>query len=143
MVGWLIGAAGLVTLIFAGWLLTAGLLRMFPQRRVDGAELFGYGIAYSGFALFWMTAAAGISLLREWGWWTALLTSLAAVVHGAYHISESPPLGLSQAYGGWPAAGVWFTTIVGGLALAGTIAVLRTFAVLAARTVESPQARRP
>ena len=136
-------AAGSVTIVFAGSGLSAGYNRLLPRREVDATELLFYAIVYLGVALFWMVAPVGISLLREWGWWTALLTSLAAVAAGAYHLSQSPPLGLSQAYGGWPAAGVWFTTIVGGVALAGTIGILRTFAVLSATAIMSPPAKRP
>ncbi len=137
----LIGVAGSISTEFAVLGLNAGYVRM-SEREVDGAQLLGYGIAYLSFAVFWISAAMGISQLREWGWWTAVLTSLAAVAHGAYHLSQSPPLGLTQTYAWWPATGVWFTTIAGGLALAGMIGLFRTFAVLMRPTVRSPLVRR-
>src|SRR2546428_8370338 len=69
-------AAGSVTIVFAGSGLSAGYNRLLPRREVDATELLFYAIVYLGVALFWMVAAVGISLLREWGWWTDLLTSL-------------------------------------------------------------------
>ena len=111
---------------FAILALVVGLVRLQGGAFGDVTTLLETAVTYVVLAGLWAAAGYGVISLRPWGSPLALSASLAGVVHGVYRLSESPPLGLVGTYGGWPATGMWLTTILGGLGLLFSLLVLRS-----------------
>ncbi len=119
---------GLVVGLFAALSLSIGLIRLsvFASDH-DGKELLLHAMLYAVLTVLLGIAAWGVSLVRQWGWWLALEASSATVAAGAYRLTQVPPLGLEQPYGGWPAAGAWLTAALGGIVVVYLIAEFQAF----------------